>query len=859
MVVPPRPATKDFLGKPAPPGYVAGLGRGATGFTTRPDIVPGSSISIPQQAPLPAETERDELDDNENEEGLLAPRGAQDADDDEADAIFAAIEARMNTRRKAKSTTVSAKRVNDPNTIFAKEKERLGTISVDEWAALPESGDFIAKRVKKSNDRERFTPLPDSVLLGSLGIGFGSAGEAREKVLGAKLDSMNSKSASKNVSVDAQGYLTSLDSMAGGAADLAELRKARILLKNAVQSNPDNASAWISAVKIEEISNNIKQAQLIITQALEYCPENEDVWLEAIRLASSATEKKNFATQAVKAVPKSIKIWLKASDLERDDNTAKRILRSGLEENPTSVTLWKALIEREEDAENARVLLAKAVECCPHDIELWIGLARLEDHMEARKVLNKARQINPMSVDIWLAAARLEEAHGDPNGMVNKIVDRAIDQLAQRGVELSRKEWLAKAAECDSTGDVLCAKSIVSATKILKLDEKQDDLLIIWLSDADYYQNENPNLSKALLEIAIQRYPNNELVWSTILDHPSNCRESKTRDFEAAVSACPNSEALWLRYIEFTKETDIQATFNLLQRALDLNNSNESLWMKLIKLYLDANALDSAVRVAKKACQTISSERTWLKYLKLVLRTDREKFLQLIEEVFGHFPTSENLWILKSKYSSANWETALAACPKSAKLYILAAEFSYQSGNVMGARAILERARRVLPSNEDIWVASIKIEVQSDSMIQAKLLLNRALQSCPTSVVIWNEAIFMEPRPTRKSKITEALRRCGNQPILFVALGQMMELEHNLTSAKEYYEKSIALDEQCGDAWAAYIRFTRKYYPDDVASVSEQCFQIEPKNGLYWKPFRKQDQFWRQPFKVTFEAFLRLE
>lgn len=32
--------TKDFIGKPAPPNYVAGLGRGATGFTTRSDIGP---------------------------------------------------------------------------------------------------------------------------------------------------------------------------------------------------------------------------------------------------------------------------------------------------------------------------------------------------------------------------------------------------------------------------------------------------------------------------------------------------------------------------------------------------------------------------------------------------------------------------------------------------------------------------------------------------------------------------------------------------------------------------------------------------------------------------------------------------
>lgn len=35
---------KDWMGKPAPPGYIAGLGRGATGFMTRPDLGPGQQL-----------------------------------------------------------------------------------------------------------------------------------------------------------------------------------------------------------------------------------------------------------------------------------------------------------------------------------------------------------------------------------------------------------------------------------------------------------------------------------------------------------------------------------------------------------------------------------------------------------------------------------------------------------------------------------------------------------------------------------------------------------------------------------------------------------------------------------------------
>ena len=38
---------KPFLGQKAPAGYVPGLGRGATGFTTRSDIGPARDLSDP--------------------------------------------------------------------------------------------------------------------------------------------------------------------------------------------------------------------------------------------------------------------------------------------------------------------------------------------------------------------------------------------------------------------------------------------------------------------------------------------------------------------------------------------------------------------------------------------------------------------------------------------------------------------------------------------------------------------------------------------------------------------------------------------------------------------------------------------
>lgn len=116
----------DFLKQKAPENYVAGLGRGATGFTTRSDLGPAREGPSPEQiqealakraaalgaAPPTAygasakkpEPENDEADDGryddpDNETGLFA-HGLFDRDDDEADRIYQDVDERMDRRRK---------------------------------------------------------------------------------------------------------------------------------------------------------------------------------------------------------------------------------------------------------------------------------------------------------------------------------------------------------------------------------------------------------------------------------------------------------------------------------------------------------------------------------------------------------------------------------------------------------------------------------------------------------------------------------------------------------------------------------------------------------------------------------------
>lgn len=86
-------AVPDFLHRQAPAGYVAGLGRGATGFTTRSDLG-GRDFLVDIE-------EKEDEKDPENEVGLFSSI-PYEKDDEEADLIYEAIDKKMSQRRQAR-------------------------------------------------------------------------------------------------------------------------------------------------------------------------------------------------------------------------------------------------------------------------------------------------------------------------------------------------------------------------------------------------------------------------------------------------------------------------------------------------------------------------------------------------------------------------------------------------------------------------------------------------------------------------------------------------------------------------------------------------------------------------------------
>lgn len=137
--------------------------------------------TVPKRKKKEEEEEDDEdLNDSNYDEfsgysGSLFSKDPYDKDDAEADAIYEAIDRRMDEKRKE----YREKRLKEDLERYRQERPKiqqqfsdlkrdLGEVSLEEWSTIPEVGD--SRNRKQRNPRaEKFTPLPDSVLSRNLG------------------------------------------------------------------------------------------------------------------------------------------------------------------------------------------------------------------------------------------------------------------------------------------------------------------------------------------------------------------------------------------------------------------------------------------------------------------------------------------------------------------------------------------------------------------------------------------------------------------------------------------------------------------------------------------------------------------
>ncbi|KAG8897540.1 hypothetical protein FRB99_008100 [Tulasnella sp. 403] len=902
-MAPAQPNKLAFLTQTAPASYVAGLGRGASGFTTRSDIGPareGPSAEAIAEAQNrrgeEIEIDSEAFQDPDNETGLFAGM-VYEADDEEADKIYEAVDAKMDERRKARREAreaVEAAKLRSERpklqTQFADLKRGLSAVTDSEWENLPEVGNLTGKKRKKDL-RERTYAVPDSIIAGDRDRGametvlderqqqlggfetpadgtltnLVEIGQARDNLLSLKLDQISGSIAGTSTSIDPKGYLTDLNSVVLKTdAEIGDIKRARMLFDSLVKSNPKHAPGWIAAACVEEHAGRMVTARKVIKMGCEKCPTSEDVWLEAARLHNK-DDAKVILANAVQHVSQSVKVWLTAAELEHELKAKKRVLRKALEHIPNSVVLWKQTISLESEPADALILLSRAVEVLPHSVELWLALARLETPERAKKVLNKARRAVPTSHEIWIAAGRLVEQEantGDESKptaerdrqleLVDNTIELGVKELRKHQVMLTRDQWLAEAEKCEVEGSPRTCEAIVKAT--VAMDVEEEDRESTWVGDVEAaLSRDRIGTARAILAYALRMFPDKRPLWrrAAELEKAHGTKETLEAILAQAVKYCPQAEVLWLMYAkEKWVSGDVPGAREVLEQAFVANPESEQIWLAAVKLEAENGEWDVARELLARARKVADTERIWMK--SAVFERQRQNLPQALETVntaLRKFPVFAKLHMIKGQIltdagdipgAREAYAAGVKACPTSVSLWVLASRLEEQDGKAIKARALLEKARLKNPKDEVLWAESVYVEERAGATTQANAVLNRGLQECPTSGLLHSLSIWTYPKPARKSRAVDALKKTRDDPRVICAVACVFWQDGAYEKARTWFGRATGADPDFGDSWAVWWKFedkkgTREYR--DV--VTAKCVAAEPHHGPLWQTVAK--------------------
>lgn len=468
------PPKRDFLGKPAPLGYIAGLGRGARGFTTRSDLGSGFSLDESKsvtaaQVQLAKEQLRQEshLSSLKEEEGLLST--TNNKEDKEADAFFENLDKIMSSRRKQKEKKTIIPIEHSTTSLFAEEKAALATVDWNAWNAIPDGGDHLTKLAQTKRQKrmdphsrgERYSAVPDSFLqagLSSYDGGGNNDSSSNGGAMMSRLDALIRESENnENDSAAAAINKLSAASTKHTISSFSKEKEMKSLLRAAVRTNPLSEDAWLAAIRFERQRGKLKDAATrLLSEALLRLPDSPNLWLEAVEvtlLTQGPIEALSILKDGIARIPSSEKLSLRLAEM--DPGNRRHTLQSFLQHNPFSPTMWKEYLAAMESNGTSDTLLLPvlnaALERCPHEGDLWIKKARLLSKeaatvKEAQDALNAGRSNCPQMVEIWLEAFRLEERIASVASVAADNTSSSSPPLSSSSSSLPNKDLLLKMA-----------------------------------------------------------------------------------------------------------------------------------------------------------------------------------------------------------------------------------------------------------------------------------------------------------------------------------------------------------------------------------------------------------------------------
>lgn len=852
---------KAFLDQEPPPGYVAGVGRGASGFVTSANSARFESSFGTENSTAP------------DDAGLLAA-----AQDDEADRIYNELDQRMTRRRPQEKRALEVETgtgVIRPE--FSLLKAGLAAVSADEWAALPDPGDITRKNKRQrllDQQSQRTYAAPDTVIAGSRASAL--HGASGSKTLAGP----------NGLAPSAQSGLNVADSVGSGpetvtsvsVADIEQweqsaapdISRTRPILASLRASQPGKPSLWISSARLEELAHNYAKARLLIVEGCTRVPRSEEIWLESIRLhRSDLASCKRIVNDALRVNTYSEALWLRAVDLEHPGDIASRrkITMKALEYLPTNSALWQTLVDLEENETDRRKLLERAAELTSQ-WRFWLALVALLPYKEAKAVLNRARKLLPAEHRVWVAAVQLEERENPevPPAKLLLMLTKAMKELSKatsqlEGQESAGKEkirvetWLEEAAAAERDDFAKSCAAIVDAALPLLPEENRLSTLI-GLAES-YASRERITTSSAIYENITKLYPHDVSSWCALF---SSLRKAGhlSRLYSFYERAIDLNQELVLFHLMYAKDKwiqgkDVPGARLILGKANSLLPSNEQIWLARIKLEVRSSQFENALSISSQSVQLsdLASPRVWYKHIHLLRFLHSQKKVpakdidEASEKALRLFPDNYKLYLQRSQFLldqndvKAARELLSIACRKCEdvpEIHIALAEIDISLGSPARARSVLDSALLINPKSDKIWERKIKLEREQKDMVTARQLVSKALKEVSDSPRIWILNLSMIQKLShRKNAFLDALKLTNNASEILTAIGVFFWLEGKFSKAKTWFDRALTADSNNGDAWGwNYCFYTKMGLPDEekrlLAQIEEKVDDINRGN-----------------------------
>jgi len=852
----------DFLKQKAPDNYVAGLGRGATGFTTRSDLGPAragpSNEQIQEElakraaalgaAPptaygVPEKKKEEENDgdddrfqDPDNETGLFAS-GLFDRDDDEADRIYQDVDEKMDRRRKQRrlvlhfnflslsskddcvyqyhSYRTDYRRI--PFSTYREAREQQEREEYDRNNPKISAQFADLKRSLAGLSEDDWANLPDPGDLTGKNRRTKQNQKANQKfyavpdsVLAGARDSSQFETSVQDDGADQEnGTVTNFADIGAARNKVLQVRMDQAAQADAGSGTATNidprgylTSLANTELKASEIEiGDIKRVRTLLESVIKTNPKHAPGWIAIARveeLAGKIVSARKLIAQGCEQCPKSEDAWLENIRMN-DNQNAKIIAANAIKNNDKSTRLWIEAMKLEEDPRKKKNVLRQAIDHIPQSVAIWKEAVNLEEDLaNARLMLAKATETIPLSVELWLALARLESPE-NAQAVLNK---------ARKANPTSYEIWIAAARLQEQMGQVnkinvmnRAVKALVKENAMLKREE--------WIVQAEKCEEEGAVLTCG----AIIR---ETLGWS--LDEDDDRKEIFKDDAKASIARgryetaraiyayalriFPTSRALWLAAADLERSHGSKdALWRLLEKAVEACPQSEVLWLQLAREKWHAGEKDDARRVLGNAFnQNPGNEEIWLAAVKLEADDQQvDKARELLKAAREEAPT-ERVW-----YKSAAYERQLGNIDIALDLVLQ----GLTSTPVNGKETRFPRCAK-------LWMMKGQIYDDKGMIPQAREAFSQGTRACPKSVQLWLLAARLEEKA-----------------------GVIVRARSVLDRARLQNPKNAEL-------WLESIRIERRATPNNpaqaktlMAKAKQEC----PKSGLLWS----EDIWYLQP------------